>query len=566
MKHLTIKLTVLLLIFIQSNMLYSQISKDNNVSINNQVDALFTEWNTNEKPGASIAIVKDGAIVYKKGYGMANLEYGIPNSSTTVFHIASISKQFTVFSILLLEEEGKLSLEDDIRKYIPEVPNFGKTITLRHLATHASGLRDQWSLLGLAGWRRGDVVTKAHILKFISKQNALNFNPGEKFLYCNTGFTLLAEVVSRVSGQTFAEFTKANIFEPLQMSSTLFYDDHEKIVQNRAYSYYLGSSGYKKSVLNFANVGATSLFTTVEDLSHWALNFSSTKIGNNEIIRKMNTISVLNNGKKTEVGLGQVVGKYKGLNEIQHGGADAGYRSYFARYPDQNFSVMVFSNEASFKPNKIVHEIVDIYLKDSIKVELKKEALNIDYEAPKKISVSQDILNTYVGNYDIKPGVTFRITIKKGQLFMQAPNNESGLLIPTSKTEFAIKNGKAKISFVTNGSQESLLKLHVNGRIINAEKVEVAREATIKLTDFEGHFYSEELSTEYQFVVIDGQLIVKHKRLSDIILKFEKDDIFFRSNWFFGKIKFIRDANNVIKGFEISSHRARKMLFKKQSI
>lgn len=497
---------------------------------------------------------------------MANLEYDIPNSSSTVFHIASISKQFTVFSILLLEEEGKLSLEDDIRKYIPEVPNFGKTITLRHLATHTSGLRDQWSLLGLAGWRRDDVVTKAHILKLISKQNALNFNPGEKFLYCNTGFTLLAEVVSRISGQTFAEFTKANIFEPLQMSSTLFYDDHEKIVQNRAYSYYLGSSGYKKSVLNFANVGATSLFTTVEDLSQWALNFSSTKIGNNEIIRKMNTITVLNNGKKTEVGLGQVIGKYKGLNEIQHGGADAGYRSYFARYPDQNFSVMVFSNEASFKPNKIAHEIVDIYLKDLIKVELKKETLNVAYESPKKISISQEILNTYVGNYDIKPGVTFRITTKEGQLFMQAPNNESGLLIPTSKTEFAVENGKAKISFVTNGSQESLLKLHVNGRVINAEKVVVARETTIKLTDFEGHFYSEELSTEYQFVVIDGQLIVKHKRLSDIILKFEKDDIFFGSNWFFGKIKFIRDANNAIKGFEISSHRARKMLFKKQSI
>jgi len=170
-------------------------------------------------------------MLYKKGYGIANLEYGIPISPSTVFHIASVSKQFTVFAILLLEKEGKLSIDDDIRKYIPEVPDFGKKITLRHLASHTSGLRDQWDLLVMAGWRIDDVITKAHIMKMVSRQKALNFNPGEEYLYCNTGFTLLAEVVSRISGRTFAEFTKSNIFEPLLMSSTLFYDDHEKIVK-----------------------------------------------------------------------------------------------------------------------------------------------------------------------------------------------------------------------------------------------------------------------------------------------------------------------------------------------
>ena len=238
-----------------------------------------------------------------------------------------------MFAILLLEKEGKLSIDDDIRKYIPEVPDFGKKITLRHLASHTSGLRDQWDLLVMAGWRMDDVITKAHIMKMVSRQKALNFNPGEEYLYCNTGFTLLAEVVSRVSGRTFAEFTKSNIFEPLLMSSTLFYDDHEKIVKGRAYSYKADSDGYKKSNLNYANVGATSLFTTAEDLGKWALNFASLKIGDQSIINKMNTPAILNNGKAIGYALGQSVGKYKGLNEIQHGGADAGYRSFLDRFP-----------------------------------------------------------------------------------------------------------------------------------------------------------------------------------------------------------------------------------------
>lgn len=212
-----------------------------------RVDELFFAWDRKDTPGASVAVAKDGEILYKKGYGMANLEYDIPIGPSTIFHIASVSKQFTVFSILLLEDWGLLSLDDDIRKHIPEVPDFGTTITLRHLASHTSGIRDQWNLLAMAGWRLDDVITKEHVLKLVSRQKDLNFEPGEEFLYCNTGFTLLAEVVARVSSQSFADFTRENIFEPLKMNNTLFYDDHEKIVKNRAYSYYQDSTGNKKA-------------------------------------------------------------------------------------------------------------------------------------------------------------------------------------------------------------------------------------------------------------------------------------------------------------------------------
>ncbi|MBL4888231.1 MAG: beta-lactamase family protein, partial [Flavobacteriaceae bacterium] len=265
MKYFKFSLTLLTLIGILSIGCQSNL-KNYSSDSEELIDIVFAEYDNIDKPGAAVAVVKDGEIVFQKGYGSANLEYGIPVTSSTIFHIASISKQFTVFSILLLVDEGKLSFDDDVRKYIPEVPDFGKIITLRHLASHTSGLRDQWNLLAMAGWRLDDVINKEHILKIVAKQKVLNFDPGEEYSYSNTGFTLLAEVVSRVSGKSFAEFTRSRIFDSLGMSNTLFYDDHEKIVKNRAYSYFSDDTGYKKSVLSYANVGATSLFTTVEDL------------------------------------------------------------------------------------------------------------------------------------------------------------------------------------------------------------------------------------------------------------------------------------------------------------
>ena len=438
-----------------------------------QVDELFTTWNSSQTPGAAVAVVKNGAIIYKNAYGMANLEYDIPVSTTSIFHIASVSKQFTVFSILLLQSEGKLNLDDDIRKYIPEVPDFGNPITLRHLASHTSGLRDQWTLLSMAGWRMDDVITKEHILKLVSKQKDLNFLPGDEFMYCNTGFTLLAEVVARVSGNSFAEYTKAKIFEPLQMNHTLFYDDHEKIVKNRTYSYYLDFTGFKKSVLNYANVGATSLFTTVEDLSLWALNFSEIKIGNAEIFTTMNTPAVLNNGKEIEGALGQVVGKYKGLNEISHGGGDAGFRSYLTRFPDQEFAVIVFSNSATFNAGGIAHQIADIYLKEQIETELKD-----DEEKTEDIDEPFD-------------------------------------------------------------------------------------ETSVNLSDFTGLFYSDELSTAYEFKVQGDKLVAQHSRLSDINLVPFKKDAFSGSAWFFSQIEFIRDTDNTITGCKVSSERVRNLNFSK---
>ena len=539
-----------------------EVIKPKATSPNDQVDEIFAAWDNNSTPGAAVAVVKDGAIIYKKGYGIANLEYDVPITPNSIFHIASVSKQFTVFSILLLEKQGKLSLDDDIRKYIPEVPDFGKTITLKHLASHTSGLRDQWNLLAMAGWRLDDVITKEQVLKLLSKQKDLNFAPGEEYVYCNTGFTLLAEVVARVSNMSFADFTSANIFEPLQMNSTLFYDDHEKIVKNRTYSYYADSTGFKKSVLSYANVGATSLFTTVEDLSLWAVNFSSNKIGDAAIIEKMNTQAVLNNGKSIGGALGQFVGKYKGLNEIQHGGADAGYRSFLTRFPDQNFAVSVFSNSADFNPGGMAHKVVDIYLKNELKVE--SVGVEESEDSVEEISVAQDILKTYVGDFELQPGFVISITENEGKLSAQATGQPQVSLVPISETEFNVQGVQAKVEFMSNGGDNvGSIKLHQGGQIRAAPRLKEFDKETVVLTDFEGSYHSDELSTTYHFKVIDDKLIAQHSRLSDFTLNPVKEDTFTGDAWFFRQIEFVRDESNSIVGCKVSSGRVRNLKFEK---
>jgi len=543
--------------------IHIQSIKPKAVTSNEQVDEVFAQWNSRDSPGAAVAVVKNGAIIYKKGYGMANLEYDISISPSTIFHIASVSKQFTVFAILLLEKEGKLNLDDDIRKYIPEVPDFGKTITLRHLANHTSGLRDQWNLLAMAGWRLDDVITREHVLKLVSKQKSLNFNPGEEYTYCNTGFTLLAEVVSRLSGQTFASFTQKSIFQPLKMTHTLFYDDHEKIVKNRAYSYQSDSTGFKKSVLSYANVGATSLFTTVEDLSKWTLNFSNPKVGDTSIIHTMNTLAVLNNGKTFGGALGQFVGKYKGLNEIQHGGADAGYRTYLTRFPDENFSVIVFSNLAEFSSGNIAHKVVDIYLKDKQKIETKKEEIKV-VPTTENITIDQNILNTYVGSFELQPGFIIKIILENGQLSAHATDQSTNALTPISTTEFNVKGIDAKIEFVPNdGKEVKTIKLHQGGRITDAPRVKEFDNTKVNHSEYIGNYYSEELSTTYHFLVEDGKLTARHQRNSDFTLEPIKEDMFSGKAWYFGQVEFVRNANGIITGCKVSNGRVRNLLFAK---
>jgi CubicO group peptidase (beta-lactamase class C family) len=533
-----------------------------------QIDQLFTAWNNLQTPGASVAVAKDGKIIFKKGYGSADLEYNIPNTSTTIFHIASVSKQFTAFSILLLEKEGKLSINDDVRKYIPEVPDFGKVITLNQLMHHMSGLRDQWDLLVMAGWRLDDIITKDQILRLISRQKDLNFNPGDEFLYCNTGFTLLAEVVARVSGQSFAEFTRTHIFEPLKMTNTLFYDDCEKIVKNRAYSYHLDSTGYKKSILSYSTVGATSLFTTVEDLSLWAMNFENPIVGK-DIIGKMNIKGVLNKGDTIGYAMGQGMGVYKGLKFISHGGADAGYRTSLCRFPDQNFSVNVLSNLASFDPTGMALKIADIYLRDKEVTESSKKDSNVKTGLSTSdkgtLKINHDTLVAYCGQYELQPGEVAIVSIEDENIFVSAPGLPKTSMIPVSSTIFDVKTVSAQVTFIKDETGKVIkFKVHMNGDEHYANRLPDFNPDKVNLAEYSGEYFSPELSTTYTLVVDSGKLIARHFRTGDVHLSPSKPDQFAGDQWYFGNIEFVRDNNNTITGCKVSTGRVRNLKFVKK--
>jgi CubicO group peptidase (beta-lactamase class C family) len=422
-----------------------------------------------EGPGASVAVEKDGKVIYAAGLGHANLEYDIHNSSTTVFHIASISKQFTAFAIAMLADHGKLSIHDDIRKYLPEMHDFGTPITINHLIHHTSGLRDQWNLLMLAGWRLDDVITRQQIMRLVTKQRELNFKPGDEMVYCNTGYMLMAEIVSRVTGESFPAWMEKNVFLPLDMKNTLVYDDHERIVPNRAYSYHVGSRGFDKSVLSYANAGATSLFTTVEDLSKWAANFEDVKVGNNKVMDMMEERFILNNGDTISYAFGQVIGEYRGLKMISHGGADAGYRTFLARFPDQKTSVTVFSNLASFNPGGLAFKVADYFLADEFKPEPKKtKPTPAEPDAPEqKFDGSSVKLSDFTGRfYSPELETTYSMVIVNDTLIAKHQRHDDTKMIP-GKTDGFSNNSLGDVVFTRDKNKRVTGFKVSNGRVRN---------------------------------------------------------------------------------------------------
>jgi len=437
------------------------------------VDMLFGRDIREDSPGAAVSVTQDGSIIYEHGYGMANLEYDIPITPLTIFHVASVSKQFTAFAIAALEDQGKLSLDDDIRMYLPWVPDFGQKISIRHLIYHTSGLRDQWELLAMAGWRLDDVITKEQIFDMVRHQKELNFTPGEEMLYCNTGYTLLAEIVATVSGMPFTQFTRTFIFEPLAMNHTHFHDDHEMVVKNMAYSYSPGlDNNFKKSVLNYANVGATSLFTTVEDLAKWNQNLEDGRVGGQNVIKHLHQTGVLNNGNKLDYAFGLAINEYKGLKMVGHSGGDAGYRSFLCRFPDQRFSLVVLSNLASFDPQGKAMEVVDVYLSDKFVIQ-QRESSEAEPAERDIAQVDPEIYNAYAGNYQLVPGFILSVTREDNHLMVQATDQGKYEVYPESETKYFYKVVDAQITFDKdqNGHVSQLI-LHQNGQDMVAQRID----------------------------------------------------------------------------------------------
>ena len=308
--------------------------------LTDKVDRVFAEWNTTSSPGCALAVVKDDHVVYEHGYGMANLELGIAITPQSVFDIGSVSKQITAMAILLLAQEHRLSLDDDIRKYLPEMPDYGSTITIRHMLHHTSGLRNYDDLFDLQGIPEADLTTDRDAMELILRQKGVNFRAGEEFLYSDTNYFLMSQIVKRVTGETLRQFAQDRIFGPLQMTSTHFHDDHTMIVPRRATGYAPHKGGgFEIDMSNFEQLGDGSVMTTVEDLFKWDQNFDHPLVGGADAIRQLTTPGTLNNGLVTiPYAMGIFLHHYRGLNWIHHSGEWVGYRRALSRFPDQHFS------------------------------------------------------------------------------------------------------------------------------------------------------------------------------------------------------------------------------------
>ena len=529
-----------------------------------EIDTLVSEMVKPEGAGLSVAVAKEGKILFSKGYGFANVEYDIPNGPSTIFHVASVSKQFTAFAIVLLHDQGKLSIDDDVRKYIPELADFGHKITIKQLIHHTSGLRDQWNLLALAGWRLDDVITRDQVLRLMSHQKELNFRPGEEFSYCNTGYTLMAEIVSRVTGKSFSEWCTANIFQPLDMENTFFYDDHEKIVKNRAYSYNESPTGLKKSVLSYSNAGATSLFTTVEDLTKWAHNFQTMKVGNNRIMQQMEERAVLNKGDTISYAFGQGISTYKGVQLIAHDGADAGFRTTLLRFPEQMYSVVVLSNLGSVNPGKLALQVADIYLKEYLQDDTKKQ--DVDKDASGSIKVDEDLLKKYEGEYQLTPEIIVTVKLEDGKLLAHAQGQPSATLVAMSQEEFSVTEIGARIIF--NKDDEGAIDrftLYQGTQKTIAPRVKPFDPRSItNLNDYTGTFYSPELETSYTLENKNGTLIANHIRHEPAEFTPVAANSFSSDVWYMSRIDFVRNQKGQVTGFNVSSGRVRNVKFERR--
>jgi len=528
----------------------------------NEVDKLFAQWDKTTSPGCALAVINDGQIIYKRGYGMAKLEDSIVMTPSKIFDIGSVSKQFTATCIVILAEQGKVSIDDDMRKYLPEMPKYEKPITISHLLHHTSGVRDYNSLLSLAGFRPdSDSPTVEEALEIICKQKRLNFLPGEEYSYSNSGYFLLSCIVERVSGKSLNEFAQEHIFKPLGMTNTIFQDDHTQIIPNRATGYSPGPKGFKIDMSNWDETGDGNIYTSVEDLFLWDQVFYSNKLGK-PLMDNLHQVGVLNNGTKLDYALGLVIGEYKGLKTVSHGGSWAGFRAALVRFPEQKFSVICLANLSTINPSRLCLRIADIYLADQLKEAPKEQKKKLE-----PLTLSKQELEEKCGNYqDDKFGMWITLSIKDEKLKMNLRSQEL-LLSPVSANRFQAIDAplEAAIEFLpaVNGEPRQATLTMRGNEVFNLVKAPPLTPLTpAQLQEYCGVYESEELlKAVYQVSLEKDNLMAKARSLSKSSLKAVAPDKFTVEGI---NVEFVRGKGKRITGFLLSVGRAGHIEFVKK--
>ncbi|MBE7560450.1 serine hydrolase [bacterium] len=537
-----------------------------------RIDRLFAPLNYPDIPGCAVGIIQDGTLVYERGFGMASLESGLPNDVTTPFHIYSMSKQFTAFCILLLAREGRLSLDDDVRKYIPEMPDYGRPITLRHLCHHTAGLRDYLALVYMAGKNTQLYRTEEGVLPLLARQKDLNFPVGEEHSYTNSGYLLLSLVVERVSGLTLREFADRRIFKPLGMKQTHFHDDYTEVVPYRAWGYYTKNDQETEFGLSFEPsnlvMGCGGMMSTVRDLLLWDRNFYHPIVGDASLIAEMQVPGKLNDGRECNYGLGLYLSRYNGLRTIGHSGAFGAFRSEWVQFPEANFSVIVLANYSEVNPGNFVYRIADICLSDRFREEESGQKPPPDL---KFVELPRSALEDKVGSYrNTETGSIYRFYIRGATLSVSTRSARFDLAA-VSDTLFVGVNTPTDRYYRFEWKPQPEGGYHVQALYDGRREWLLVPQYTVEhtpddLLQFAGEYYNDELEVVYRFEVEDDQLFVRQGEYRRGPLqpapteRPEPSDVFRLGGT---QYAFLRDAQGGVEGFKLHAGRVQNLRFQR---
>ena len=534
-----------------------------------RVDQIMAGFANAATPGAVVAVIRDGEIAFSRAYGAANLQHAVPFRVDTRTNIGSTSKQFTAFAIELLAQRGELSLDDDVREHLPELPDFGKLVTIRHLLTHTSGYREFLNALALTGRRldHGDWIEREEIVRLVQRQPELQNDPGAEWNYNNTGFALLARIVERKSGMDFADFMRENVFEPLGMENTVVRAVPSQVIRNSAQGYVPGEGGVWADASDLSGaMGAGGIYTTVGDLARWMRNFRRATVGGPSTFADMTTRYVLTSGDTTDYGLGLFIDEYRGLRRVQHGGADVAHRSTLVYYPELDAGVVVLSNNATANVAQLADRVTDVFFADRLAPRDTEGEAVASGEAFDAADFDAQDFDGLAGRYELAaaPGFILSFTTEDGEFFTQATGQPRFPIFPTSDSTFELRVVEASMTFHrgADGRADSLT-LHQNGHHVARRVAGDAWSPDVAaLREYTGRFYSPELETFYVFAIEDGGLVLRHNRLEEALKLTpgsERDR--FAATFPLAEVEFTRGEDGSVQGIVVANGRTRGVRF-----
>ncbi|UCF21125.1 MAG: beta-lactamase family protein [Gemmatimonadota bacterium] len=472
-------------------------------TLTREIDALFAEWDIPGSPGGAVVLTRGGEMILRRSYGLADIEHGIPITAETRFELASVSKPFTAFAVLLLEQAGQLRLEDDIRQFFPEFPDFGSPITIADLLHHTSGLSDWVRVLPYAGRPTRAEFSVDDLIRLVAGQRMLEFTPGTRWSYSNTNYALLAELVARVTERPFGEWMRDNVFAPLGMHQTSFPPDGAYVLPNRAnaYSSRAGGEFVRSLVEGFEIPGSAHAFSTIDDMALWIDNFRTGRVGGLELIGRMQERTTLTTGERSFYGAGLGMGEYRGIRTAGHSGQTGAFKTELLYCPDIEVGVVVLGNAGWMRADDMARRVLDVHLRDEL--EPLPEAAEEPTEAP-FIDLDPAEYERFLGGYRLDADTSVLVAVaREGRWLVGAIVGQGiGLFRPLAPSLFENRYRNFRLEFFDEPGAGAAARVQItrrSGEQIWATRIQLPSD-TPAVNEFVGLYYSDELEVAYEIV------------------------------------------------------------------